>query len=252
MHGIASNIPPEELWFNGISTPGKNNWVTKYQTLFMEKITDFSETNTLISEWISELRDITIQNDRMRFRKNMSRIGEVIAYEISKVLKYEKHTFNTPLCETISNRLKKQPVVATILRAGVPLYDGILNYFDKADCAFIGSYRQHSEDGSVGINQQYVTTPSIEGRPLIVADPMLATGSSLIQALTSLLENGTPSEIHVVSVLSSPIGIENLRKAFPNIFIWVGSIDKGLNNKGYIVPGLGDAGDLSYGQKLVS
>ena len=104
LHGIASNIPPEELWFNGISTPGKNNWVTKYQTLFMEKITDFSETNTLISEWISELRDITIQNDRMRFRKNMSRIGEVIAYEISKVLKYEKHTFNTPLCETISNK----------------------------------------------------------------------------------------------------------------------------------------------------
>jgi len=211
---------------------------------------NLSETNNIVSEWLKDIRDISTQNDRMRFRKNIERIGEIIAYEISKELNYKKIKIQTPISETECIILEKQPVLCTILRAGVPLFDGILNIFDKADCAFIASYRQHTEDGNLGINQQYATKPSIEGRPLIVADTMLATGSSFIEAIKELTKNETPSSLHIVSVISSPQGIENLSKKFPESYIWVAAIDEGLNDKGYITPGLGDAGDLCYGKKL--
>ena len=213
-------------------------------------IHNLSEKDSIVSEWLSEVRDTTSQKDRMRFRRNLERIGEILGYEISKTLKYEAKTVYTPIADTECNVLHMQPVLATILRAGVPLYNGLLNVFDKADCAFIASYRQHTGDGILSINQQYVTQPSIEYRPLIIADTMLATGSSLLIAIKELIKNETPSSIHIVCIIASPEGIKFLQEQLPNAHIWVACIDNGLNEIGYITPGLGDAGDLCYGKKL--
>lgn len=213
-------------------------------------IKNFSEDNSIISEWIMELRDYSIQTDRMRFRKNIERVGQIIGYEISKHLNYTQKCVFTPIAIADCAVLEKQPVIATILRAGMPLFDGLLNIFDKADCAFIASYRQHTGEGLLTINQQYVTQPSIEGRPLIIADTMLATGASLLKAIQELIEKETPSQIHIVSAIASPQGVEFLSDNLSNAKIWVGCIDNGLNDNGYITPGLGDAGDLCYGKKL--
>ena len=213
-------------------------------------ITNFSLTNSVASEWLYQLRDVAIQEDRMRFRKNIERLGEVAAYEISKLLPYKPVVANTPMGETTCYVLETQPVIASILRAGLPLYQGLLNYFDQADCAFIGAYRKHSIDElSFEINQQYLTAPDITGRPLILADTMLATGASIKLALDTLLENDTPSQIHVVTAIACTVGIETLQRHFPQIYIWAGAIDDELTAKGYIVPGLGDAGDLCFGSK---
>lgn len=211
---------------------------------------NLSQEPSLLTSWINELRDISVQSDRMKFRRNLERIGEIAAYEISKQLPYTKCTLQTPLDKSASVELFSQPVITTILRAGVPLFQGLLNYFDKADCGFVAAYRKHEENDYFSIKQDYLTCPSIEGRPLIVADPMLATGASLIEALKDLLTHGTPTQLHIVAAIASEQGIETLSQAYPDAHIWVGAIDPLLTSKGYISPGLGDAGDLSYGEKL--
>ncbi len=215
-------------------------------------VNNLSEYNSIFSEWIREIRDVDTQQDRMRFRKNMERIGEIAAYEISKHLPYSVVTIQTPMGESICNILEKQPVLATILRAGIPLHQGLLNYFDKADNAFIAGYRKHHRDGTFEIEQQYITCPDINGRPLIIADPMLATGSSLVLAIESLLDTGKPSQIHIVCAIACTEGIELLKRKIPEAYIWAGAIDEELTARGYIVPGLGDAGDLSFGTKKQS
>jgi len=212
-------------------------------------ITNLGLTNSLVSEWISEIRDIDIQKDAMRFRRNMERIGEVTAYEISKTIPYRYVEVQTQMGVATCPVLQAQPVVATIMRAGLPLYQGIINYFDKADSAFIGAYRKHNRDESFEIDQQYITCPELEGRQLIVADPMLATGASLCLALESLTDYDQPIAIHVVTCIASTVGIEAIKRKFPDAHIWAAAIDDELTAKGYIVPGLGDAGDLAFGKK---
>ena len=209
-----------------------------------------SEENSLVGEWINELRNVDVQTDRMRFRRNMERIGEIAAYEISKHLEYKEVEITTPLDKITSKEIAVQPVITTILRAGVPLFEGILNYLDKADCGFVAAYRKHDANDYFSIKQDYLTCPNIENRPLIVADPMLATGASLIEALKDLLTNGNPSQVHIVSAIASKQGVETIQKAFPEAYLWIGVVDENLTSKGYITPGLGDAGDLSYGEKL--
>lgn len=214
-------------------------------------ITNLSHQNSLLSQWMHEIRSISTQEDRLRFRRNTERIGEVIAFEISKSLDYNFTDTTTPLGSKSVQTISEQPVLATILRAGVPLHQGLLNYFDHADCAFIAAYRKHNKiDGTFEIEQHYVTCPDLDGKTLIIADPMLATGASLIQALEGLLEFGQPKRIHIATVISCTEGIENVLRKFPEAYIWTGDVDEELTAKGYIVPGLGDAGDLCFGSKL--
>ena len=205
---------------------------------------------SLVNSWINELRNVEVQTDRMKFRRNMERIGEIAAFEISKKLDYKEVEITTPLDKIKVKEIAVQPVITTILRAGVPLFQGVLNYFDKADCGFVAAYRKHDMNDYFSIKQDYLTCPNIEGRPLIVADPMLATGASLIEALKDLLTNGKPSQIHIVAAIASRQGAEAIRTAYPEAHIWIGAIDEELTSKGYITPGLGDAGDLSFGEKL--
>ena len=205
---------------------------------------------SLVNSWINELRNVEVQTDRMKFRRNMERIGEIAAFEISKKLDYKEVEITTPLDKIKVREIAVQPVITTILRAGVPLFQGVLNYFDKADCGFVAAYRKHDMNDYFSIKQDYLTCPNIEGRPLIVADPMLATGASLIEALKDLLTHGKPSQIHIVAAIASRQGAEAIRTAYPEAHIWIGAIDEELTSKGYITPGLGDAGDLSFGEKL--
>lgn len=205
---------------------------------------------SLVNSWINELRNVEVQTDRMKFRRNMERIGEIAAFEISKKLDYKEMEITTPLDKIKVKEIAVQPVITTILRAGVPLFQGVLNYFDKADCGFVAAYRKHDMNDYFSIKQDYLTCPNIEGRPLIVADPMLATGASLIEALKDLLTHGKPSQIHIVAAIASRQGAEAIRTAYPEAQIWIGAIDEELTTKGYITPGLGDAGDLSFGEKL--
>ena len=205
---------------------------------------------SLVNSWINELRNVEVQTDRMKFRRNMERIGEIAAFEISKKLDYKEVEITTPLDKIKVKEIAVQPVITTILRAGVPLFQGVLNYFDKADCGFVAAYRKHDMNDYFSIKQDYLTCPNIEGRPLIVADPMLATGASLIEALKDLLAHGKPSQIHIVAAIASKQGAEAIRTAYPEVQIWIGAIDEELTSKGYITPGLGDAGDLSFGEKL--
>jgi uracil phosphoribosyltransferase len=210
---------------------------------------NLSDQQSLVTQWVSEIRDIDIQCDRLRFRRNMERLAEVAAYEISKQLPYIEKTIPTPMGESVVKVLEHQPVLATILRAGVPMHNGLLNYFDKADSAFVAAYRKHHRDGSFEIEQQYLTCPSLEGKVLIIADPMLATGASLLVTIETLLRHGKPLQIHIVSAIACTEGIENVLRRFPEVAIWAGAIDEELTAKGYIVPGLGDAGDLAFGSK---
>lgn len=212
-------------------------------------IFNLSDQPSLVTEWMSELRAINTQDDRMRFRRNLERIGEVAAYEISKMLPYKKKAVQTPLGEVNADVMQQSPVLATILRAGLPLHQGLLNYFDKADNAFIAAFRKHHRDGSFEIEQHYITCPRLDDRVLIIADPMLATGASLILAIDALLQHGKPLQIHIVTAIASTEGIDKVTRKFPDVNIWVGAIDEELTAKGYIVPGLGDAGDLAYGTK---
>ncbi len=212
--------------------------------------TVLSATSSLVNTWINELRNVEIQQDRLRFRRNMERIGEIAAFEISKKLEYRTVAIQTPLASVEAQEIAVQPVITTILRAGVPLFQGVLNYFDGADCGFVAAYRKHDANDYFSIKQDYLTCPNIEGRPLIVADPMLATGASLIEAIKDLLNHGTPSQLHIVVAIASELGVKTIEEAYPEAHLWVGVVDPDLTEKGYISPGLGDAGDLSYGEKL--
>ena len=213
-------------------------------------VINLSAECSLICEWISELRDVQVQSDRMRFRRNLERIGEVAAYEISRQLTYVEKEVQTPLGISQCKVLKEQPVLATILRAGLPLHQGLLNYFDKADNAFISAYRKHNRDGSFEISLDYISCPELENRVVIISDPMLATGSSLVKTIQYLREEGHPREIHVVAAIACSVGIEYVQRSEPQVKIWCGVIDEELTAKGYIVPGLGDAGDLAFGTKV--
>jgi uracil phosphoribosyltransferase len=213
-------------------------------------VVNLSQKHSLVSNWVSELRDTDIQTDRLRFRRNLERLGEVIAYEISKELPHKTVDVQTPLGIHSSKVVNEQPVLATILRAGLPLHQGMLNYFDKADNAFVGAYRKHDREGSFEISLEYISCPTLENRVLIICDPMLATGASLVKAIAALKEEGLPLQIHIACIIACTVGIEFvLREAGMRVKIWCGDIDDELTAKGYIVPGLGDAGDLAYGTK---
>ena len=212
-----------------------------------------SEKHSLLSNWIAELRDVQIQKDRMRFRRNIERIGEVIAYEMSKQMAHKVVNTITPLGTHASKILMEQPVIATVLRAGLPMHQGMLNYFDKADNAFISAYRKHHPDGSFEISVEYLSCPDLNNRILIIADPMLATGASLVETIQAITKTQKPKEIHIAVAIASKKGIETVQAALGmDTPIWCGDIDDVLNDKSYIVPGLGDAGDLAYGTKMQS
>ena len=212
---------------------------------------DLSLNNSIINQFVAELRDITIQGDRMRFRRNLERIGELFAYEISKTIPFETREVTTPLGIANVPLMAEQPIVGTILRAGLPLHAGVLNYFDRADNAFISAYRKHHKDGSFDIKLEYVGSPSMENRILILCDPMLATGSSMVMTYKALMEKGIPKHTHIVCALASVQGIEYVKRNLPeNVTIWAAAIDEELTAQSYIVPGLGDAGDLAFGSKL--
>ncbi|MFK8104982.1 MAG: uracil phosphoribosyltransferase [Saprospiraceae bacterium] len=209
-----------------------------------------SEKNTIANQYLAELRDVTIQQDRMRFRRNMERLGEIMAYEISKTFTYEKKDVETPMGIANMQLPKERIVLATILRAGLPFHQGFLNYFDNADNAFISAYRKHHKGGTFEIKIEYISCPNLDDAVLILVDPMLATGASMHMALQKLLENGTPKEIHVATAIASTSGFNYLKRLNAKASIWMGAMDDELTARSFIVPGLGDAGDLSYGGKL--
>ncbi len=211
------------------------------------KLTDHQ---TIGNRYIGELRNVNIQKDRMRFRRNLERVGEILAYEISKTLEYQEKEIETPLGIAKVQVPKEKIVLGTIIRAGLPLHQGLLNVFDQADNAFISAYRKHHKDGTFEIKMEYVSCPDLTDSVLILADPMLATGASMAIAIEGLAEYGTPKAIHVVTAIASESGIKHIRRLYPKAHIWVGDIDEELTAKSYIVPGLGDAGDLCYGAKL--
>ena len=207
--------------------------------------------NSLVNVFISELRDSTIQKDRMRFRRNLERLGEIMAYEISKELIYEIRDIVTPLGIAPTPVLKDQPVIATILRAGLPVHQGMLNYFDNAENAFVSAYRKHHKDNSFEIKVEYMSSPDLNDKVLILCDPMLATGQSMLLAYKALLQRGKPKHIHVVGLIASTVGLDYVKSHFPeNTSFWMGAVDEELTVKSYIVPGLGDAGDLAFGVKI--
>ncbi|TAD84811.1 MAG: uracil phosphoribosyltransferase [Bacteroidetes bacterium] len=212
-------------------------------------VTNLSNQHSLISNWVSTLRDVNLQTDRARFRRNLERIAEVMAYEISKTMPSTVRQIETPLGTHDSKVMAEQPVLATILRAGLGMHQGMLNYFDGADNAFISAYRKHDRDGGFDISMEYVSCPELEGRIVIVTDPMLATGASLVKTIQYLKNVGLPAKIHVACAIACTAGIEHLRRQAPEVSIWCGDIDDEITAKGYIVPGLGDAGDLAFGPK---
>lgn len=213
-------------------------------------IVNLGETNSIANRFVAELRDVNIQKDRMRFRRNLERLGEVMAYEISKKLAYQPAEVETPLGIATVNLPSQRLVLATILRAGIPFHNGFLNYFDNAENAFVSAYRQHHKDGTFEINLEYVSCPDLNDCVLIVIDPMLATGASMDITIKELKNHGKPAQMHIVTAIASKLGLDHIRRHHPKAHIWLGALDEELTAKSYIVPGLGDAGDLSYGAKL--
>lgn len=219
----------------------------------MIEIINLENTPSLLSRFVRELRDTSIQTDPLRFRRNLERIGEIMAYEISKHLQYHKEDVNTPLAMATADEISRKVVLATILRAGLPFHQGFLNYFDHADNAFVSAYRKYREKGDkFDVLVEYLASPDINDKTLIIVDPMLATGSSMELGYRALLTNGTPAEIHVACVIASQQAVDYVAKVFPEdkTTIWCAAIDPEINSHSYIVPGLGDAGDLSFGVKL--
>ncbi len=213
-------------------------------------IHNLSNNSSIFQTFLSEIRDHVIQKDPLRFRKNMERIAEIMAYELSKGLEYEERVVTTPLGEAKVDLIKEQPVLATILRAGLSMHQGLLNYFDRADSAFISAYRKHTSIEEFDIHVEYLAAPKLDNRTVIISDPMLATGSSMVMVYKALLQQGKPSKIYIVSAIATPDALDYVRKHLPeHTEIWVGAIDKELTAQSYIVPGLGDAGDLAYGEK---
>lgn len=214
------------------------------------QIINLGESFSLASIYIKELRCSTIQNDRMRFRQNIFRLGQIAAYEISKTLNNKQETISTVLAETEAFDLADQPIIATVLRAGLPLYDGVLSCFDKADSAFISAYRKHDQYDEFEIKMTSISCPDINNRTVILCDPMLATGQSLVRSVQELLKLGSPCEIIICTVIASKEGMDYFTKKCPNCRVYTFAIDPELNVKSYIVPGLGDAGDLAFGPKI--
>jgi uracil phosphoribosyltransferase len=214
------------------------------------EVINLSENNSLLQQYVSELRDAELQKDRMRFRKNIERIGQIMAYEISKTLAWKKVEVTTPLGVHVSTRLAEQPVLATILRAGLSMHHGLLSFFDEADCAFISAYRKHHDKQNFEIVVEYLASPDINDKVVLLIDPMLATGQSIDLTYQALLKYGKPKQLHVVSLIASKPGVDYLTQQLPGHTLWIAAMDNDLNEHGYIVPGLGDAGDLSFGDKM--
>ncbi len=216
-------------------------------------VINLSEHNSVLNQFLREIRDVNIQKDPLRFRRNIERIGEFMAMEVSKKLDYQPVEVQTPLATATVNTISDQLVLATILRAGMPLHQGFLNVFDRADNAFLSAYRRVNGKGELEIVAEYMAAPAIDGKTLIVADPMLATGMSMEVGYLALLRHGTPKHAHLCCAIATPQAIESVRKTLndsPDVTLWCAAIDPILNEKKYIVPGLGDAGDLCYGTKI--
>lgn len=216
------------------------------------EVHNLSQTHSVLNHFIHQLRDEAVQQDRMKFRRNIERIGEILTYEMSKALAYTPHNFQTPLIATTSHLCKDEIVVCSILRAGIPLHNGILNYLDEADNAFISAYRKVESNGKdFEIVVEYLSSPSLEGKTLVLADPMLATGRSMLNVYKALEKLGQPKQIHIVSVIGAQAGVDLIEEHFPeDTQLWIAAVDDTLNEKGYIIPGLGDAGDLAFGEKM--
>ncbi len=207
--------------------------------------------NSLVDQFIGELRNVEIQNDRLRFRRNLERLGEIFAYEISKTLEWKSKDISTPLGVASVPNLAEQPVLGTILRAGLPMHNGILNYFDGAENSFISAYRRHHKDGTFDVNVEYLACPSLQDKTLILCDPMLATGTSLVLSYKAMIHRGIPRHTHIVALIASAEAVNYVKMHMPsNITIWIGAVDEELTAQSYIVPGLGDAGDLAFGEKI--
>lgn len=214
------------------------------------KIINFEETPSLINQYVAELRSVDRQTDRMRFRRNLERIGEIMAYEISKTLTYDKVDVTTPLGVATCRNIADKVVLATIFRAGVPFHHGFLSYFDDAENAFVSAYRKYREKDNFDVFIEYIASPRLDGKTLVIVDPMLATGSSMELSYRALLTKGNPARLHVASVIASRQAIEYVERTFPaDTTLWVATVDDEINAHSYIVPGLGDAGDLAYGVK---
>lgn len=212
-------------------------------------VTVLNQSPSVINHFLYELRNKDIQKDRSKFRNNLKRLGQVMAYEVSKTFDFEEFDFKTPLDSTSSDLIKEPPVLVTILRASIPFFEGVLDYFDQSNVSFIGASR--SEGDQVSINFDYMASSSIEGKTVIIIDPMLATGKSIIETYNHLIKNGLPSKVHLVAAVAAPEGIEYIAKHLKiDHHIWTAALDERLNEKAYIVPGLGDAGDLCFGEKL--
>ena len=216
------------------------------------KVINFAEEYSLISQYMTELRDVNMQGDMLRFRHNLQRIGEIMAYEISKTIDYKDIDITTPLADMKSKVIDSKVVLATIFRAGLPFHQGFLNYFDHAENAFVSAYRKYKEKENFDICIEYLASPRLDGKTLIIADPMLATGASMELSYRALITKGNPAHIHVCSVIASQQAVDYIRRTFPEdkTTVWLGAVDPEINAHSYIVPGLGDAGDLAYGIKV--
>jgi uracil phosphoribosyltransferase len=213
-------------------------------------IHNLSKDNTIANQFLAQLRDVNYQNNKLLFRKNMERLGNIFAYEISKLLSYKEDDVETPLGIAKSMIPDTKIILCTILRAGLPLHQGLLDYFDDAGNAFVAAYRKNHKDGSFEISLEYVTCPDLNGATLILSDPMLATGASIQKTLESLEEFGKYDQLHIVSIIASSYGVKQMHRLFPKAHLWMAAEDEELTAKSYIVPGLGDAGDLAFGKKL--
>ena len=216
------------------------------------EIINLGKQNSIFNYFIREIRDVNIQKDSMRFRRNIERIGEIFAYEISKKMEYENKDITTPLGISTESLMIEKPVLATILRAGLPLHQGLLNYFDRSDNCFISAFRKHKKGGNFEIKIEYMSSPSLDGKTVVLCDPMLASGNSMVLAMKALLSKGKPKHIHIAAIIASSEGIQYLKENTPfrNCTLWLGAQDAEMTSQSYIVPGLGDAGDLAYGVKL--
>lgn len=212
-------------------------------------VTILTQRNSIANHYIAELRSVNIQNDRMRFRKNIERLGETIAYKISETLTYVPEQIETPLGIANMNLIDNQPVIISIMRAGLPFHQGFLNVFDQADSGFIAAYRHTKKSGEFEIHKKYESVPNLDDKIVIIVDPMLATGKSLAMCCQDLLINYNIKELHIAAIIASEDGLSYVKENLPEATIWIGDLDKELTNKAYIVPGLGDAGDLAYGKK---
>lgn len=216
------------------------------------KINYINQRNSILNTFIAEMRDLSIQGDPLRFRRNLERMGEIFAYEISKTLTYSSCEIQTPLGKAVESLPAEQLVITSILRAGIPLHNGLLNYFDHAENGFVSAYRKYNEEGEFDIHIEYISAPDLSKKTVILADPMLATGSSMELAYKAILANGIPQHVHLVSVIASQAGVDYIKNMLEDepVTLWLAAVDDELNAKSYIVPGLGDAGDLAYGAKL--